>query len=307
VQTVLGEISHEQMGITDGHNHLWIEPVAGVEPGAPVLDDFASICAELRLFRQVGGGSILDCQPPGCGRDANRLAQLSRETGVAIVACTGFHRRRYYGAGDGLFALGAEQVAGFLIGELRDGMVEQRESGRPARAGFIKIALEQAWADCPPAALRGAVEAARQTGALVEIHTEMGALAERVVTFFEAGGVPPGQLALCHMDKRPDFGLHRELARYGVLLEYDTFHRPKYEPEKNLWPLIERMAGAGLSASLALATDMAGDSLYRSAGRGLGLSSLPLEIRARLQSLGLPDETIRRMLGGNIARRLAGI
>ena len=61
---------------------------------------------------------MLDCQPPGCGRDANMLVQLSRESGVNIIACTGFHRKKYYPQDYELFAWKAEQVAEFFIEEL---------------------------------------------------------------------------------------------------------------------------------------------------------------------------------------------
>jgi len=98
--------------------------------------------------------------------------------------------------------------------------------------------------------------------------------------------------------------LHRELAQAGVLLEYDTFHRPKYDPEATLWPLIERMAAAGLDGAVALATDMADPALWAYGG-GPGPASLPGSIRSRLQALGLPPETITGMLGYNVATRLA--
>ena len=62
---------------------------------------------------------------------------------------------------------------------------------------------------------------------------------------------------LCHIDKRPDVGLHRDLAAAGVLLEYDTFFRPKYDPERNVWPLVERMLADGYAASIAIGTDLA--------------------------------------------------
>jgi len=64
------------------------------------------------------------------------------------------------------------------------------------------------------------------------------------------------------MDKRPDIGLHQELAHLGVLLEYDTFYRPKYNPSENLWPLIEKNGNTGHADRIALATDMAEAELY---------------------------------------------
>jgi len=141
----------------------------------------------------------------------------------------------------------------------------------------------------------------------MEIHTEKGALAEKACIYFSDLGLSPNQLVLCHMDKRPDAGLHKELARLGVLLEYDTFYRPKYNPSEKLWPLIEQMVSAGFSDRVALATDMAEPELYRHIGGGAGLASLPGEIQEQLNIKGFPETARKQMIGGNIARRLAGI
>jgi predicted metal-dependent phosphotriesterase family hydrolase len=136
------------------------------------------------------------------------------------------------------------------------------------------------------------------------IHTERGAAAEELPGFFASLGLRPERLVICHIDKRPDFGLHRELAAAGALLEYDTFYRPKYDPERGVWPLLERMIEAGLAGSLALATDMAERELWESLGSGPGLPGFLTVIGARLRRMGVPAETLAGLLGGNIARRL---
>ena len=95
--TVTGPIDPGEAGITDAHNHLWIAPVEGVTGIVPVLDDENAITSELRLYRAAAaGGTIIDCQPPGCGRDGRVLRRMAEASGVNIVACTGFHLRRYY-------------------------------------------------------------------------------------------------------------------------------------------------------------------------------------------------------------------
>lgn len=307
IQTVLGEISHEDMGITDAHNHVWIEKIPGADPTSPVLDQYDLICRELTAYKQAGGGSILDCQPGGCGRNTIRLAGLSKLSGVHILACTGFHRRKYYGLEKNPFSWTETEAAAHFTQELTRGTSETLGQPQPIKAGFIKIALEASWSDCPSALLEGVAEAARQTGALIEIHTEKGSLAEKVVIFFEERGVKPDRLVICHIDKRPDPEIHQELAKYGVLLEYDTFYRPKYSPEANVWPLAEKMIQAGLSNRICLATDMAEAEMYANIGGGPGLASLPGAIRDTLRSKGVSETDIRNVLGGNIARRLAGL
>jgi predicted metal-dependent phosphotriesterase family hydrolase len=307
VITVQGPLQYECLGITDAHNHMWIEPVPGADPSAPVLNQFNLILKELIEYREKGGETLLDCQPEGCGRDGNQLLALSKKSKVNLIACTGFHRKKYYPQNYWFWRAGAQKICDFLCSELQQGLFETLEAPSPVRAGFIKIALESTWADCPHTALEGAASAAFKSKALMEIHTEKGALAEKVCIYFTDSGLLPNQLVLCHMDKRPDTGLHKELARLGILLEYDTFYRSKYDPSANLWPLIEQMVTAGFSDRIALATDMAEAGLYHFIGGGAGLASLPGEIQDQLIKKGFPETTRKQMLGGNIARRLAGI
>lgn len=310
VMTVTGPVAPETLGVTDAHNHVWIHPVTAT-PGLPVLVDAEPIAQELIAYRAAGGGAILDCQPGRAGRDATMLRRLSLATWVTLIASTGFHLRKYYPADEPLWALSAEQAAEYFVQELTVGVEESPADaaahmpGEPIRAGFIKIACEATMAASPRALLEAAAHAARETGAALEIHTEKGASAEHIAWFFYDAGVPLRQLVLCHMDKRPDFGLHRELARAGVLLEYDTFYRPKYDPERGVWPLLAQMAGAGLAGSVALATDIAESDLWQSMGAGPGLPGLLTVIRPRLLALGFPADQVAALLGGNIARRLA--
>lgn len=307
VCTVLGDKLYTELGITDGHNHVWIDPVPGSDPTSPVLNQFDQICEELKRYYSAGGRTLLDCQPAGCGRNGNRLIQLSEQSQVNIIACTGFHRNRYYPADYWLFKADSETAAKYFIRELTLSLDETEGQPQNATAGFIKLALEAEWESTPQATLKGAAIAARETAAMIEIHTEKGALAEKIIPFFEKHGVGADRLVICHIDKRPDFSLHSEIARAGALLEYDTFFRPKYEPEVNLWPLIQKMVAAGLDASVVLATDMAEYQMYKTIGNGPGLESLPGEIKTRLKAIGLPDASIQKMLGENITRRLAGL
>ena len=307
VNTVQGALPYECLGITDAHNHMWIEAVPGADSGAPVLNHFPLILKELNEYRDRGGKTLLDCQPQGCGRDGNRLLALSKASRVNLVACTGFHRKKYYPQDHWLWSATPEKICDFLCSEMEQGLLESRDTPTPVKAGFIKIALESAWADCLQAGLEGVASAAAKLNSLVEIHTERGALAEKAFIYFTNLGLSPPQLVFCHMDKRPDVGLHKELARLGVLLEYDTFYRPKYDPSQNLWPLIECMASSGFSDRIALATDMAEADLYRSIGGGAGLASFPGEIQDQLIEKGIPETARKQMLGGNIARRLAGL
>ena len=303
--TVTGPLDPAQASITDAHNHLWIEPVAGAAAGSPILNDRAAIAAELNDYRQAGGGSIVDCQPGGCGRDGRRLVELSRGSGVHIIAATGYHRRQYYSPDHWLFDASVQEARQHFVNELEQGLHEDQSSAQPARAGFIKIACEATLESSPQTLMDAAVQSASETGAAVQIHTEKGEDAERIVDRMLRFGLEPDRIVLCHMDKRPDFGLHSELAAQGVMLEYDTFYRPKYSPETGVWPLLERMIAAGIWSQVAIATDMAEASLWSRLGEGPGLTGFITTIRPRLEVMGASNEIVNRLSGGNIAIRLA--
>ncbi len=305
VMTVLGETPANWNGAVDAHNHVWIAPVAGAAQGSPILDRFEPILTELGNYYAAGGRGIVDCQPGGCGRDVHQLAALSELSRVHIVCCSGFHRHRYYPPGTSFWVLGSEKLADFFTNEIQIGVEETIQSSSPIRAGFLKVAIEASLIETPQALLEGATIASVRTGSAIEVHTEKGADAEKVLDYFIRQGVNPEKVILCHMDKRPDFNLHQELADAGALLEYDTFYRPQYHPEQNLWPLLLKMISSGHEKAVALATDMADANLWSSMGRGPGLKGFRSIIDARLEQECIPANIIDRLLGANILSRLA--
>lgn len=302
IQTVTGSIDAQAVTLADAHEHLWIHAPDGVSDQARLeLDDYSAIAAELRDLRAAGGTLVVDCQPGGCGRDTRQLSRLSAETGVAITATTGFHRQIYYPPDYWLWSASAEQAAAYFIEELTIGT---RESDGVNRATTIKIGYEGQIDGQTRVLMEGAAQAARESGALLLFHTEQGKNVEALIPFFEQHGVPPNRLYLCHVDKRPDFGLHRELAQAGVLLGYDTFIRPKYDPENGVWTLLRRMVDAALTHHVAIGLDMAFASMWRHYGGTPGLLALTEQIAPRLRAEAFPDDAIANLLGKNIARYL---
>jgi phosphotriesterase-related protein len=172
-------------------------------------------------------------------------------------------------------------------------------------AGLIKIACEDSLEKSPLQLMEAAVEASLRSGCAILVHTEKGADAERIARSLQTFGLLPGKLVLCHMDKRPDFGLHQALAQEGILLEYDTFFRPQYNPEEGVWPLLESMLSRGLEGQIAIAGDMADESMWRRLGGYPGLTGLSNQVLPRLIRMGVNAEAIGKVSGGNIVHRLA--
>lgn len=302
IQTITGSIDAPSVTLADAHEHLWIHAPDGVADESRLeLDNYAMLAAELDDFHAAGGTLVVDCQPGGCGRDARQLARLSEKTGVAVTATTGFHRQIYYPPDAWLWSATPKQAATYFIEELTIGT---RESGGTNRATTIKVGYEGYINGQAQVLMEAAAQAAQQTGALILFHTEQGKNVEALIPFFEQHGIPPNRLYICHIDKRPDFGLHRELALAGVLLGYDTFIRPKYNPENGVWKLLQRMAADNLAGHVAIGLDMAFSSMWRHYGGSPGLMALTEQIAPRMRTEGFSDKDMVNLLGKNIARYL---
>lgn len=306
VMTVSGPIPSQQMGITDAHNHLWIERLDVPADNAPVLDQMDLISQELRSYREAGGGAQLDCQPGGAGRNGNQLFRLSQRTGVPIVGCTGFHLQRYYPVGEGIWTYSCDQALDYFLSEINEGMLETRDSGQVVFPGFIKVAARETLSDSPLRLLEAAVEASQESGLLVEMHTEKGSDILRIVDQLAAWGMALDRLVICHLDKRPDLGLHQDLAKAGCLLEYDTFFRPKYDPINNVWKLLRQMVEEGFFESICLATDLADSALWKAYGGDPGLAGFPGTVGQQIAAEFKDESITARLMGGNISERLAG-
>lgn len=300
--TVRGLIPVEELRLVDGHAHAWISPPPDVAPDSRLeLDDYETVRAELGDFKAAGGTALIDCQPGGCGRDGVMLRRLAEATGLHITATTGFHQRKYYPPTSDLWTASAEKAAALFVEELIVGM---RETNGEARATTIKVGYEGIIDGQTRTLMEAAAFAAQQTGAAILFHTEQGRNIEALLPFFADRGVPSDRLYICHVDKRPDIGLHREIAKAGVLLGYDTFARPKYHPVQGVWPLIRALVADGLEGSIAIGLDLAMASSWRRYGGQPGLLFLIEDVLPRLRAEGISEAVILRLTAQNVAQRL---
>ena len=287
--------------IVDGHEHVWLTS-PGADPALPRLADHDAIAAELAKFSGAGGAAVVDCQPGRAGRDARRLAALSDQSGVAIVACTGYHLDRYYAEHDSPWR---SDHLDELEARWRHELINGAEEAPEARIGFIKAA--------DPGDQRNghanelfdiALRVAKDHRAPLLIHTEQGLNIESLVARITAADLDPGAVQLCHVDKRPDVALHLDLAHEGFRLGYDTFCRPKYDPANNVFPLIEALLAGNGRTSICLGLDLADSSLWAFNG-GPGLTYLYDHVAPTLRQLGVDEPTIAAVTGTNAMDWLA--
>ncbi len=307
IRTVLGDIVPEELGRTDAHEHLLMRsPLLRGEE----LDDPERSGEEAASLRQSGMEALVELTTIGLGRDPEGIARISEGTGLKIVLATGIHREAHYPPEHWSHRLGVEELAELFVGDVVSGCDGNDYSGpreRPTgvRAGVLKVGTGY-WSISPfeRRMLGAAGEAHRRTGAPVVCHLELGTAAWEVLELLGSAGVPPSRVALAHVDRNPDPGLHAELAAAGAYLGYDGVARAKYWPDSVLLDCLLEVASRGAADRILLGGDVARRSAYRSYGGMPGLAYLPTKFVPRVAEAG-GEGLARKLLVENPARFLA--
>ena len=312
ISTVLGDIDSEALGFCQSHEHLSIAcscPIAGGPDQC--IDDPEKSLAELRLYHAAGGRALVDAQPVGCGREAAVLARIAEESGVHIIASTGFHKLSLYPDEHWIHSLGEDELAGLFISELAEGMYLDGDTAFPrrrggARAGQIKTALDTEGLSPRYVKLfSSAVLAAKAAGCIIMAHIEQGSDPLQLAGFFERQGLSPDRLVFCHLDRAvSDIAVHREICRRGICLEYDTIGRPKYHDDEREADIILELAGAGYETQILMSLDTTRARLSSYGGKP-GLAYIIECFIPLLRRRGLTEAQTGRFFRENPARVFA--
>jgi 5-phospho-D-xylono-1,4-lactonase len=177
LRTVTGDIPPADAGICYSHEHIIIDPsfTTFCNPEF-LLDSVELACREIAEFREAGGKTLVDSMPCGGGRNAAKLAEISRRTDMNIVCPTGLHLQKYYPPGHWGERLSAEDMTALFIAEIEEGIDSHDYNGpyisrTPCKAGVIKVATS---GENPTDRERKTIEAAvithKETGAPILTH-----------------------------------------------------------------------------------------------------------------------------------------
>jgi phosphotriesterase-related protein len=257
VQTVLGLVPAEVIGVTLPHEHLLIDfAVMFAEPTAasdrprarePVslanlgwvrqhfnanLDNLRLLDEEVArdeilLFRQAGGTTVVDPTPRTLGRNPLGLARIARATGLNVVMGSVYYVAASHPADMDrrtVDALVREMVADVMSGVGDGGGVAG--GGPGVRAGLIgEIGTTHPFTANEQKVLRAAVLAQRETGAPLMIHPgRHPAMPMALAEFVQREGGDLRRTIMCHLCRTiADVRAVIDLAQTGIWLEYDLF------------------------------------------------------------------------------------
>ncbi len=261
------------------------------------LDDETVAVEEVGRYAALGGRTIIDATGLGLGRDLGRLRHVSQQTGVQIIAGTGFYLD---GAQpENVKGLAPQQIAEIIIQDVARG-----EDGiRPGIIGEIGVSADFTAAE--RASLEGAYLAQREVHLPIQVHLPAWfRRADEVLDIAERHGVDPAHIVLCHLGPSgSDLDYQERLLRRGAWVQYDMIGMEVFyadqdvqcpsDEENATW--LCRLAERGHLERLLISQDIFIKSLLRSYG-GPGYGHILQYFVPRLRRLGMSQTDVERLL-----------
>ncbi|WP_430487476.1 phosphotriesterase family protein [Priestia flexa] len=300
IQTVRGAVNPKRIIHVQPHEHLMLEKGYTAEQNKDLCIDNVELSSQ-EIQKLPVGSAIVDAQPLGAGRMAKELVEISKQTGMHVIACTGFHKSSFYWPDHWIHTVKGSKLADMFITELQSGMYVGNSSDVPAKtisakAGLIKTAVgSNGITNDNIEMFEAAVEASLQTQVSIMVHIEIGSDPFQVIQFFTNRKIPANKLILCHLDRtHHDEVLHQEIASTGVYLEYDTIGRFKYHDDNKEIHLIKQILESGYENAILLSLDTTRARLGTYGGE-IGIDYLLRHFIPKMKAAGINNQTIQQL------------
>ncbi|HHV97850.1 MAG TPA: hypothetical protein GXX37_15565 [Clostridiaceae bacterium] len=251
IQTVLGEISKEELGIVLPHEHIL---VGFIENGKLTKDDYDRdevirvMLPYLQELAAAGCGTLVECTPEFLGRDPQLLAELSRLSGLHIITNTGYYQRPYLAPF--VYNMSPEDLADIWIKEALEGI-----DGSGIKPGFIKIALSNKNGRISPiqqTILKSALLTSNETGLPIQAHTIGGDAIMHALEILTMENFDPSRFIWVHADSEQDLTYHKNAALAGMWIEVDSIG---YRPFEEHYEMLKKLIEMGLLNQLLISQD----------------------------------------------------
>jgi phosphotriesterase-related protein len=293
VQTVLGKIPSDHLGVCACHEHLYVDLSRIKKDEDTRLQDIELVIDDLKHFKLHGGRSIIEVTNDGMGRDVLKLQEISRRLDLHIVASTGCYKDPFIP--DGRFTWNRDQLAEWMISEIEDGI--ERTGIKPGVIGEIGSSLNE----FKPIELEmfyGSIEAAKQTGLPLSTHTTLGTCALEQVELFQKQNMPLDQVIIGHQDLNESDETVLEVLASGAFVALDTIGKTNYRSDQDRLASLLIFIENGFEDQILLSSDLTRKS-HLSAFGGQGYDVVLRTFIPALKKEGIHEDVIKKLLVKN--------
>ncbi|RII09562.1 hypothetical protein DSC45_30150 [Streptomyces sp. YIM 130001] len=304
LQTVLGPLPADDIdGPALAHEHLVLD-LDRTGDGAAVLDPALhapAVTKELAALRaEFGLSLVLELTCRGMGRDPRALVRIAAETGIAVVAATGWYYEPFHPA----------EIAGSSVADLATTLVREIADGiddtgvHPGVIGEVGSHGDRP-SEPETRSLLAAAQAAVATGLSVATHAQLGRGGLAQLDLLTGAGLAPERISIGHQDLLDDPAVHRELAAAGAYVAFDTVGKSAYRSDAERLRLLLALLDAGHADRVLLSCDISRHGYLESEG-GQGYGHLFRSFLAEARAAGVDEDLIDLMTRRNPLRFLTG-
>jgi phosphotriesterase-related protein len=300
VMTVTGPVSANELGVVLPHEHVFTNTMREYR-GNGLLHDIGLAVEELKDFAAQGGRTLVELTTSEVGRSPERLAEVSRASGVLVVMGCGHYREPYLDL-DHFRATSADGLAEEMICEVEEGVGST--GVRPGIIGEIGN-NDDAISPAEEKSFRAAARTHLATGLSISTHAAWFPVGLAQLDLLEEEGVPPHRVVIGHADGVPGPEYQLALAARGCFVEFDGFGTDTAYDAKRALGYLMLLREKGHLDQVLLSHDVFLRTHLRSRG-GPGYTWITRELIPRLHELGLSEDEIRQLLVDNPRVALTG-
>ncbi len=313
VNTVLGPIDTADLGFTLSHEHVGTN-AAGLRHTYPEIINRPALKKQaVAAFKDAyaeGVRTMIEVSTFDLGRDIELIQEVSRESGIQVIAATGNHLAVPRPFGE----VSPDVIAAMYVREIEEGI-----EGTGIKAGLIQDASDRGGVTQPPeTVLRAAARTHKQTGIPISTHPwSPDRVGDQQVRILEEEGVDLNRVYIGHSSDDTDMGYLLGLLAKGVWLGMDRYPggrvpgTPDWEQRTEI---VKKLIDEGHCGRIMLSHDYSvpkaryspEEQEARRAANPDGFNFIGRYVLPRLKELGATDQDIHTMMVDNPRRFLEG-
>lgn len=286
-------MNFDPTGYTWVHEHLHID-LSGFKNNLDCrLDQYDLICQEMKDLRALGVSNIIEMTNRYMGRNPQFMLDLMRDTGINVVACTGYYQDAFFP--EHVAARSVEQLAQEMVDEIVIGI-----DGTELKAGII-AEIGSSEGVITPLEEKVFIAAARahiETGRPISTHTSFSTMGVEQLVLLQAHGVDLSRVTVGHCDLKDNLDNILRMIELGAYVQFDTIGKNNYYPDEKRIAMLHAIRDRELLSHVMLSMDITRRSHLKANG-GNGYDYLLTTFIPQLRQSGFSQADVDVMLREN--------
>lgn len=266
---------------------------AASRPQTNALADVELIASELSIAKREGVGCIVDGGHPDMGRSVDFLREVSRRSGLPVVASAGFYSQPFYPKEIG--SMSEEEILGAIMDQVRADPI----------GALGEIGSWDYMTSDERKVFRAVGRAHLATNLPIFTHTGIpGKSALEQLDILEDAGVDPSHVVIGHLGNLVDTNteIHRAIIRRGAFVGFD---RQGGANDEQVVPMVMSLIEAGYASHLLFSSDISQPRELRANNPQGGYAKTLNVFVPKVKQAGATDDILHQIMVDNPRRFLA--